>query len=115
MGNTAWMAFDLPKHLSMALVAGQQKVPASGKNPRVFTAVLLPVWEQGTGLFKRSRERIGCALVDCTAPTGDASASAKHHMCCSSLISVRLSQSCLCMSALLHTSNGCVHIHFWRV
>lgn len=32
MGNTAWMAFDVPKHLSMALAAGQQKVPASGKS-----------------------------------------------------------------------------------
>lgn len=50
------------------------------EKPRALTAVLLPVWEQGTGLLKRSRERISHALVDCTVHTRDASASAKHHV-----------------------------------
>lgn len=98
------MAVVVPKHLSMTLVGpGQQKIPYKWEMPYVSTAVLLPVWGQGTGLLKRSTESMRCALVDCTAPTWDANASAKHHMCCSHLISVRLAQSSqICFTRAMH-------------
>lgn len=111
--NTVKMAFDIPEHFgsrrsSYSHDFGSRRSAEDAckwEKPYAFTAVLLPVWEQGTGPPKRSRERIRCALGDCTA-----------HMRCQCFCKApHMLLSCLGMSGLLYPCNGCVHIHFWRV